>query len=709
MSNRNLIRKMLFAASLTMSTGIGATAFAYQQYQPGEPGKQIPQGNTTVTQELNRMFQESGQTIPSMNTQDLPNGNVATGGQVRLQQPQKQPTNQNVNRPQQSATIHGTNQSQNRPAQQNSAQTGQASPPAKPGILGRFFGKFRGDSAGNNPNYKPPVPPDYNASAPKTVANSNTNQPAAVRSTAPVPPVTRPATIVQLTTGQVAQNSAGTPQGNQPSPTSNQSATAQAYHGNKPQSTQSENASAVRNGAMSVIPLRSGSSVQPVNRPNNGNAASAANGNRPEYTQPGSAPGFMATANSTAVILKHAAAAPQSADKFSKDFQQEDLNGAAARGTTQNQMRQPAAAAAAATVAVKEAADAFDSPFLDVADSSAESDILDLDSLIDIPRGQAEPDRTAAVETIRSAPQVEESTAAESAGEEGSPESTLGPDENPFTGIQLNTSDAEFFGGAEPAAPASGDSIPLTPMEDFNADLPAMDLSLDGTQTVDLPTVDLPAVDLPAVDLPSVDLPSVDLPSVDLPSVDLPAVDEASPEFAQPNPKPASLNSPESDLALPAEADTTGRAELTASPDVPPAMSEAEIEQLRQMAEQERRKQQKRLIQSRTGQTGFKGFCPVALRERRELLEANDQFTSTFGLQTYTFSSAESKAAFDAEPSRYAPAAGGSDVVVLVNSGEEQTGQLDYALWYRDRLYLFRSRETMTLFSRDPQRFASQY
>ena len=99
----------------------------------------------------------------------------------------------------------------------------------------------------------------------------------------------------------------------------------------------------------------------------------------------------------------------------------------------------------------------------------------------------------------------------------------------------------------------------------------------------------------------------------------------------------------------------------------------------------------------------------MALRERRELVEANDQFTSTFGLQTYTFSSAESKAAFDAKPSRYAPAACGSDVVVLVNSGEEQAGQLDYALSYRDRLYLFRSRETMTLFSKDPQRFASQY
>ena len=145
------------------------------------------------------------------------------------------------------------------------------------------------------------------------------------------------------------------------------------------------------------------------------------------------------------------------------------------------------------------------------------------------------------------------------------------------------------------------------------------------------------------------------------------------------------------------------------SADVPDALSAAETARLRQAAEQERRQLQHRQIQARAGQTGFKGFCPVALREHRELVDSSDQFTSTFGLQSYAFSSAESKAAFDTDPSRYAPAAGGSDVVVLVNSGEEQAGQLDYALWYRDRLYLFRSRETMTLFSKDPQRFASQY
>ncbi len=667
MKNRKLIRKMLVAATVTMATGIGTSAFAVQQYQPGEPGKQIPQGNTSVTQELNRMFQESGQPMPSMNPQDLPNANAATGGQVRPKQPPNAPATHSVNPNQQQAATQNANPQQNRPAQQNTAQARQSNPPAKQGVLGKFFGKFRGDTAGNNPNYKPPVPPEYNAAAQKSANTGNTNQTAAVGSTSHVAPVTGQANkkVVPIT-GQVAQTPTAPSQGNRPAATSNQSATSQAYHGNKPQTPSLGNSAVVRNGATSVIPPRSGSAVQPMNRQNNGNGAGVGGGNQSAYTQPGSAPGFMTATNSSAVIKNQPAAAPNAADKFANDFNNENV------GTP---------------VGSSDADSDFDSPFLNGADSIAESENLDLDSLIDIPDGPSSSDITADVETKQSNPPVvEESMTAETKGAEFDPdenenstESQLGPNENPFTGIQLDSSDAEFFGGAEPATPIASDSVPLTPMEDFGADLPAMDLSLDGAQTGKLPSVDLPGVD------------------------DV-SIDKGHSSAA------SSLQNPSgTDLPSTGETDTAGHAQLQASPDVPAAMSEAETEQLRQLAEQERRKHQKLLIQSRAGQTGFKGFCPVALRERRELVESNVQFTSTFGLQTYTFSSAESKAAFDAEPSRYAPAAGGSDVVVLVNSGEEQAGQLDYALWYRDRLYLFRSRETMTLFSKDPLRFASQY
>lgn len=114
-------------------------------------------------------------------------------------------------------------------------------------------------------------------------------------------------------------------------------------------------------------------------------------------------------------------------------------------------------------------------------------------------------------------------------------------------------------------------------------------------------------------------------------------------------------------------------------------------------------------IESRKDLTGFQGFCPVALREERDLVDASEEFEATFGLNTYQFSSAEAAKQFEANPTRYAPAAGGSDVVALVNSGEQHAGSLKFAMWYRDRLYLFRSAATMRLFRQDPASFADQY
>ncbi|MDG1893429.1 MAG: hypothetical protein P8J37_00820 [Fuerstiella sp.] len=132
-------------------------------------------------------------------------------------------------------------------------------------------------------------------------------------------------------------------------------------------------------------------------------------------------------------------------------------------------------------------------------------------------------------------------------------------------------------------------------------------------------------------------------------------------------------------------------------------------ERLRQLSNKARREQQLYRIMSRTGQVGFKGFCPVVLRDHRELHDGRQEYRSKFGLKTYQFSSPDAKAAFEANPARYAPAGGGSDVVLLVNMNEEVAGILDFSLWYRDRLYMFRSRETQAIFSGDPERYASQY
>jgi len=600
MSNRKFIRRTFLAAALTMSGAHATTASGFQQgqYQPGQPGQQIPQGNSTVSRELNRMFQESGQQMPSMNAKELPNANVPTQGQVR---PRQTPNQLQVNT--------------------NSVNPAQAKPKASSGkqsVLGRFFGKLRGDTGNSDPNYQPPVPPD--------------------------------------------------------------------------------------DGAASPIPPRSGATVRAANPRVPASPTPGASRERTEYIQPGPAPGFMSTAGAVKVIQKQPAATPSSSDKFQDQFIRD--NTGATAGT-----RRPAGTASPEVAVKKTTENTFESPFRDSAESLEGTEILDLDSLIEIPAATPQPGTAvankknsfqpenseatqAAEEPSDSAREFVESSTSENAGKDMLPggvdgDSVKAPEENPFTGVQLNTSDAQFFNIQGPTTGVDAGSFgdAASPMEDFNSNLPA-------------------------IDLPSVDLPSVDLPPVDDEDADAQAELIETPTGVTIQPTEDATHA-----KTKASASTAARAELPPnvddsepiSPDVPEALSATETARLRQTVEQERRQFQQRQIQARPGQSGFKGFCPVALRERRELVESSDQFTSTFGLQTYKFSSAESKAAFDTDPARYAPAAGGSDVVVLVNSGEEQVGQLDYALWYRDRLYLFRSRETMTLFSKDPQRFASQY
>lgn len=129
-------------------------------------------------------------------------------------------------------------------------------------------------------------------------------------------------------------------------------------------------------------------------------------------------------------------------------------------------------------------------------------------------------------------------------------------------------------------------------------------------------------------------------------------------------------------------------------------------EKLRVAMENDERQKQLSRIRERGDQAGFKGFCPVALRDHRELVDADSAITAQFGLQTLAFSSEQARSLFEADPTRYAPASGGCDVVVLAREGVERPGRLDFALWFRGRLYMFESRDSMSEFHAAPRSFA---
>jgi YHS domain-containing protein len=113
-----------------------------------------------------------------------------------------------------------------------------------------------------------------------------------------------------------------------------------------------------------------------------------------------------------------------------------------------------------------------------------------------------------------------------------------------------------------------------------------------------------------------------------------------------------------------------------------------------------------RKLAERSGLGGFQGFCPVALRDRRELVDARPEFLSVYKNRTYELSSAEAKARFEADPARYAPVNGGRDAVLTSRGETEAEGNLAHAVWFKDRLYLFRSAETLKQFNADPARYA---
>ena len=112
-------------------------------------------------------------------------------------------------------------------------------------------------------------------------------------------------------------------------------------------------------------------------------------------------------------------------------------------------------------------------------------------------------------------------------------------------------------------------------------------------------------------------------------------------------------------------------------------------------------------IRERGGMKGLKGFCPVTLHDERELVDAKPDHHATHRGQKFHFASVEAMSKFVEEPSRYAPAAYGADVVALTRDKDVVEGSLDFAAWFKGRLYLFGSQEAHDTFVANPVQFAT--
>ena len=101
---------------------------------------------------------------------------------------------------------------------------------------------------------------------------------------------------------------------------------------------------------------------------------------------------------------------------------------------------------------------------------------------------------------------------------------------------------------------------------------------------------------------------------------------------------------------------------------------------------------------------GLGGKCPVALRDDRELIDGLPEFSVTHKGQVILLSSPKARAAFTARPDEYLPAADGMDLV-SIDQRRPRLGRLDFATWYRGRLYLFTTQANLIEFGEQPSRY----
>lgn len=113
------------------------------------------------------------------------------------------------------------------------------------------------------------------------------------------------------------------------------------------------------------------------------------------------------------------------------------------------------------------------------------------------------------------------------------------------------------------------------------------------------------------------------------------------------------------------------------------------------------------LIRERGGMKGLKGFCPVTLRDDRELKDSRKDFSASFRGQKFHFATEAAQQRFEAEPARYVPAAYGADVVILIRDKDVAEGSLDHAAWFKGRLYLFSSEASHQTFVLEPAKYAA--
>lgn len=104
---------------------------------------------------------------------------------------------------------------------------------------------------------------------------------------------------------------------------------------------------------------------------------------------------------------------------------------------------------------------------------------------------------------------------------------------------------------------------------------------------------------------------------------------------------------------------------------------------------------------------GLEGYCPVTVADRGVWTEGRAQWGVRHRGRTYLFAGPEQQQAFLAAPDRYAPVLSGDDPVVVFDQGRSTPGRRAFGVTYQSRMYLFSSAETRAAFTANPDRYTS--
>ncbi len=256
------------------------------------------------------------------------------------------------------------------------------------------------------------------------------------------------------------------------------------------------------------------------------------------------------------------------------------------------------------------------------------------------------------------------------------------------------------------------------------AQVPAVQVPTATTPAVPALTAQVPAEQVPTLPVPTSDVVTPNEPGTSVATLDAPKTDEDPyavrvKDFAEPRiDEKVEANAPSLAL-MPSSPDViappgplTTPSVTDAKTDVGPALDVGALSQepadaLSPADPSDSYLEKMQRIRDRFGMKGLKGFCPVTLRDERELLDAKPEFHFTHRSQKFHFASEDARNRFEAEPSLYAPAAYGADVVSLGRDKDVVEGTLDFAAWYKGRLYLFSTQDNYEVFVKSPVTYAS--